>query len=326
MSTPIQKIVLSSKFSKFLVFGHWFIDRLAISGTIDDAHIAPLRDQLNLFSAPEIQNQMFELFFEQLKDSTKSMKSIIKLHNKPVKAKKEKTITDKKPRVKKTTEIVLDKQEQLVAEIVAAAQADIPTGEKKRIIKRKPKNDTVTEPVVEPITEPVTEPVVESITEPVTEPVADKPMPPAPPTSPVTKKTKKLDPDAKAAEALAKKAAKDAEALAKKAAKDAEALAKKAAKDAETLAKKAAKDAEKASKKTSKTNLNNTTPLELEPQLEPANNDDDDDEIHLQSFTFDDKQYLIDSLYNLYSVESVNLENFSSIGTFNPNTLQITLF
>jgi len=324
MSTPIKKIVLSSKFSKFLVFGHWFIDRLAISGTIDDAHIAPLRDQLNLFSDPEIQNQMFELFFEQLKDSTKSMKSIIKLHNKPVKAKKEKTITDKKPRVKKTTDIVLDKQEQLVADIVAAAQADIPTGEKKRIIKRKPKNDTVAQPTTEPTTEPVaaqpttqpvaqpvtaqptTEPTTEPVTaqpttEPTTEPVTDKPMPPAPPTSPVVKKTKKLDPDAKAAEALAKKAA--------------TALAKKAAKDAEVLAKKAAKDAEKASKKTAP---KTAQPLQLD--------DDNDDEIHLQSFSFDDKQYLIDSLYNLYSVESVNLENFSSIGTFNPNTLQITLF
>ena len=63
----VKKPALSGKFSKFMVFGYWFIDRLALAGTIDETATSAARDSINLFATPDEQNLFFELFFEQLK-------------------------------------------------------------------------------------------------------------------------------------------------------------------------------------------------------------------------------------------------------------------
>ena len=118
-ATKVKKITLAGKYTKFMVFGHWFIQRL----NADEAVAAAARDTLLMFASPEEQNQMFDLFFNELKTSTTEMKSLIKQHNKPpAKAKKEKKdpsekTTKPKAKGKKATEVVTDPQDALVAEI-----------------------------------------------------------------------------------------------------------------------------------------------------------------------------------------------------------------
>ena len=241
-----KKITLAGKYTKFMVYGSWFVDRLAAAGTIDETATAAARVQLGVFDEPEKQNEMFDLFFANIKDSTKSMKTLIKEHNKPPpKAKKEKVVkekAEKKPKGKKQT--VSDPQDELVAEIVAAAQSEIPPGAEKRTVLRKG------EPTVPPNPLPSSEDVAVAegavVTE-VVEPVKKK----------VVKKAAVDDADAaeakkaaKALEAETKKAAKIAEDEAKKAAKALEAETKKATEDPET--KKAAKAAEVEAKKAAK--------------------------------------------------------------------------
>jgi len=139
VNTKVKKITLAGKYSKFLVFGHWFIQRL----NADEAVVAAARDTLQMFLSPEEQNQMFDLFFNELKTSTAEMKALIKQHNKPPpKAKKEKKVkepSEKKPKAKgkKATEVVTDPQDALVAEIVAAAQTEIAPGAELRTLLRK---------------------------------------------------------------------------------------------------------------------------------------------------------------------------------------------
>jgi len=250
-----KKITLAGKYTKFLVCGYWSIDRLLAAGIIDEATADTARVELCLFAGPEKQNEMFDLFFAGLKDSTKSMKALIKEHNKPPpKAKKEKVIKEKKPKgSKKLT--VCDPQDELVAEIVAAAQTEISPGAEKRTVVRKG------EPTVPPFPLPSSEDVavaqdavVTETVEPVKKKVVKKGAPAVPPNPlPLTvvddAEAKKAT---KAAEDEAKKAAKAAEDEAKKAAKALEAETKKAAKVAEDEAKKVAKAAEDEDKKATK--------------------------------------------------------------------------
>ena len=65
----VKKITLAGKYTKFMVFGHWFIQRL----NADEAIAAAARDTLLMFASPEEQNQMFDLFFNELKTSTTSL-------------------------------------------------------------------------------------------------------------------------------------------------------------------------------------------------------------------------------------------------------------
>ena len=132
-----KKITLAGKYNKFMVYGSWLVDLLAAAGTIDETATAAARVQLGVFDQPEKQNEMFDLFFANIKDYTKSMKTLIKEHNKPPpKAKKEKVIKPK-PSKKKPNATISDPQDLLVAEIVAAAQSDILPGDETRTVLRK---------------------------------------------------------------------------------------------------------------------------------------------------------------------------------------------
>ena len=260
-----KKITLAGKYTKFMVSGSWFVDRLAAAGTIDETATAAARVQLGVFDEPEKQNEMFDLFFANIKDSTKSMKTLIKEHNKPPpKAKKEKVVkekAEKKPKGKKQT--VSDPQDELVAEIVAAAQSEIPPGAEKRTVLRKGEPTVPLNPLPSSEDVAVAEgAVVTEVVEPVKKKVVKKGAPAVPPNPlPLTsvdvaeaKKAAKIAEDeakkaAKALEAETKKAAKAAEVEAKKAAKALEAETKKAAKIAEDEAKKAAKALEAETKK-----------------------------------------------------------------------------
>ena len=68
-----KKITLAGKYSKFMVFGSWFVDRLAAAGTIDETATAAARAQICLFDQPEKQNEMFDEFFANLTEHDKAV-------------------------------------------------------------------------------------------------------------------------------------------------------------------------------------------------------------------------------------------------------------
>ena len=339
---------LSGKYIKFLVFGNWFIDRLAVAGTADEATVETMREQLELFAGVSKQTEMFDLFFQEIKDSTKSMKALIRKHNAPPKKEKKSRakasvatdgteIEKKRGRKKKATEVVHDKQDDLVAEIVAAAQGQGTDGSTnpslvvEQVAEPQPKKKYVRKPKVvlaetdvvralEP--ELVAEQIVEQVAEPVAETETKKKV----------KAVKKTDEEklaekaVKDAEKLAEKEKKDAEKLAEKAKKDAEKLAEKEKKDAEKLAEKTKKDAEKLSAKADK--KKKTPPTSPTTTTTPANddendeNDDDDVELDVRKITCASTgiSYLLDNDNNVYDINSHNI-----LGKFNLNNLSVNL-
>lgn len=342
-----KKITLAGKYTKFMVYGSWFVDRLAAAGTIDETATAAARAQLGVFDGPEKQNEMFDLFFANIKDSTKSMKTLIKEHNKPPpKAKKEKVVkekAEKKPKGKKQT--VSDPQDELVAEIVAAAQSEIPPGAEKRTVLRKDQGAAA--PLRPPAAEDVAvteDAVVTETVEPVKKKVVKKAKGAAAPLNPPAAEdaeTKKAAEDeakaaktleaetkkaAKAADDEAKKAAKVLEAETKKAAKIAEDEAKKIAKAAEDEAKKVAKAAEVEAKKAAKaqakpTKKDKETKAPVEPEIIDSPEDDDQDTLNLRPISFPDgRNFLLDeSNNNLYDPSCVDLDDFAPVATYRGN-------
>jgi colicin import membrane protein len=355
--TKVAKVktpTLSGKYIKFLVFGHWFVDRLAVTKAIDEATTEAVREQLELFAGVAKQTEMFDLFFAELKDSTKSMKALIKRHNTPPKEKKTraKVSTDgvesekKRGRKKKVTEVVHDKQDDLVAEIVAATQGTY--GSPNPSLPLEAEEDKVAKPVEEPAQKKkyvrksekkVAEPVIEQIAEPVVvapvEPLVAEPV--------KKKVVKKTD-----AEKLAEKEKKDAEKLAEKTAKDAEKLAEKTAKDAEKLAKKTAdkpaKDAKKTADKPAKSKKDKNADKNSDKTADnisaetggvrgdsdavattakPVESPADEDELDVKPITcsITNIQYLLDNDNNVYHFSLHTL-----IGKFSNHNNSVILF
>ena len=244
VETKTKKITLSGKYSKFLVFGNWLIQQI----NADEELTSKAQEQLQLFASPQQQNLFFETFFDDIKLHTNSMKTIIKLHNKPTP--KTKTVNKPKPtndnpkpkpKPKPNTKSLLvnDPQQALVDAIVNAAQTEI---------QGAPLQGA---PTVPPYPLPLEEEayikeveVVVVETKKVEVEVEE--------TKEVELPAKKETKEEKKAELLAKKEAKETELLAKKEAKETELLAKKEAKEAELLAKKEAKEAELLAKKEAK--------------------------------------------------------------------------
>jgi septal ring factor EnvC (AmiA/AmiB activator) len=280
------------------------------------------------------------------------MKALIRKHNAPPKKEKKSRakasvatdgteIEKKRGRKKKATEVVHDKQDDLVAEIVAAAQGQGTDGSTnpslvvEQVAEPQPKKKYVRKPKVvlaetdvvralEP--ELVAEQIVEQVAEQVIEQVVETE------TKKKVKAVKKTDEEklaekaVKDAEKLAEKEKKDAEKLAEKAKKDAEKLAEKEKKDAEKLAEKTKKDAEKLSAKADK--KKKTPPTSPTTTTTPANddendeNDDDDVELDVRKITCASTgiSYLLDNDNNVYDINSHNI-----LGKFNLNNLSVNL-
>jgi hypothetical protein len=242
IETKTKKITLSGKYSKFLVFGNWLIQQI----NADEELTSKAQEQLQLFASPQQQNLFFETFFDDIKSHTNSMKTIIKLHNKPTP--KTKTINKPKPtndnpkpkpKPKPNTKSMLvnDPQQALVDAIVNAAQTEI---------QGAPLQGA---PTVPPYPLPLEEEAYIKEVEVVeTKEIEVEVVETKEVELPVKKETK----EEKKAELLAKKEAKETELLAKKEAKETELLAKKEAKETELLAKKEAKEAELLAKKEAK--------------------------------------------------------------------------
>lgn len=168
-SVRVKKPVLSAKFSKFQVFGFWFIENMKNKQIIDDVSAA--HSLLTMFSDVPQQALFFEQFLEEFKMANKNMKAAVRLHNKPPPVKKEKKLdtTDgtekKRGRKRKEVVIVNDKQEQLIEDLVAAANGyqeacdcaaakEAPRVTELTVQEPKPKRKYVRKPKVETETKP----------------------------------------------------------------------------------------------------------------------------------------------------------------------------
>ena len=189
-TTPIQvtekkarKPTLSAKYSKFMVFGYNFVQSLRASDILNDEDLENAYAQLKMFDTVDTQSEFYEQLLSQSGESGKVMRKFIAQRNKPPKAprkpraKKTATTTTttepadatetakekkpRKPRTKKTTEVVQDTQNDVISEIVAAANADpleniaVETTEPavKEKKARKPRAKKTTEPATENKTE-----------------------------------------------------------------------------------------------------------------------------------------------------------------------------
>ena len=128
-----KKPTLSAKYSKFLVFGHWFINLLK-NDDMDSALIETLRNKLTLFGDIAEQSSFVQGFLDDIRISTKDMKATIRDHNKiNKKILKAKSVVDpnvekpKRGRKKKEVTVVNDFRQNIVDEMVALANGNQPS-------------------------------------------------------------------------------------------------------------------------------------------------------------------------------------------------------
>ena len=146
-----KKPTLSGKYSKFMIFGYSFVQSLHGEGVLTDEGLEAAYSQLKMFDSVDSQTDFYEQILEQGKASGVVMRKLIRQRNAPPKAPKEKKARKprakkeeaagadapaavdasgaeapkekkaRKPRAKKTTNVVQDANNDLIAEIVAAA-------------------------------------------------------------------------------------------------------------------------------------------------------------------------------------------------------------
>lgn len=147
-----RKPTLSGKYSKFMVFGYSLVQSLRANDTLNDEGLEAAYSQLKLFEGVESQTEFYEQILGQSNETGKLMRNFIIQRNKPPKAPKEKKPRKprakkeeakvevqegeappvaeakekkaRKPRAKKTTNVVQDTQNDVIGDIVAAANAD----------------------------------------------------------------------------------------------------------------------------------------------------------------------------------------------------------
>ena len=264
----VKKPSLPAKYSKFMSFGFWFLNKME----------ATVRDQLfpeiKLFSSIEEQSAFFQSYLDEASASNKIMRKTITAFHKPPKVRAEK-------KSRKTSKPVAAASDDLIEKLIAeangdAAPAPAPTEEKAKKSKKTEEGGAPTEE------KPKKE-----------KKVADKPK--------KEKKTKEAPAEvvAEPAQPVATTDAPATEATApvEKPKKEKKAAAKKTEEGATTEEKpKKEKKAPAAKKSTKK---------EETPAAEPAHAADDSDEIQTRIVTIDGgKQYLIDQDYNLYDINT----------------------
>ena len=210
----VAKPFLPAKYAKNLVFGYWLIENLKAKELIQDD--VPALELIHLFAEVDTQKEFLNTFFEEQKMITKNMKALVRSHNKPTKksaaSKKAASASadaEAEPKRRGRKKVVkegpvLSEQEQIISELVAAANQDDkkesaiaatnaflaknevePIVEAKKVVK-EPKEKVVKEPKEKVVKEPkekvVKEPKEKVAKEP-KEKVAKEPK------TPKTKKT-----------------------------------------------------------------------------------------------------------------------------------------
>ena len=264
----VKKPSLPAKYSKFMSFGFWFLNKME----------ATVRDQLfpeiKLFSSIEEQSAFFQSYLDEASASNKIMRKTITAFHKPPKVRAEK-------KSRKTSKPVAAQSDDLIEKLIAEANGDAaapaPTEEKPKKSKKskeeggapteeKPKKEkkVADKPKKEKKTKEAAAPV-----EVVAEPVTDAPAAAA--TAPVEplEKPKKEKKTKEVAATTEEKPKKEKKAPA----------AKKSSKKEETVPEPAAAATQA-----------------------PA---DDSDEIQTRIVTIEGgKQFLIDQDYNLYDINT----------------------
>ena len=129
----VRKPTLSAKYSKFLVANYSIIQMLSAKGLLTDEAVETAYSEIKLFESVEDQTAFYEASIEGSKATSKTMKKFVTQRLKPPKApraKKAKKEVDpnaqpkaKKPRTKKETKVAKDTEQDIVAQLVEAANA-----------------------------------------------------------------------------------------------------------------------------------------------------------------------------------------------------------
>ena len=266
---------LSAKYSKFMAFGYWLTSQLVEKSVLTEAQRDTVFENLAMFQSLDEQVAFYEGFLEtSCGPSSKAIKKLVSAKNKPPKA----------PRVKKAK---AEKQDDLIAQLIADANGEATTvvasEPKKKAPKKSKKADT--EASVDP-----TPTDVEQV---------------APKKKAASKKSKKADEVATEApvplvEVPKKKAA-----------------PKKSKVAPEVVAPEVVAAPKK--KATKKTKGAAVEPV-VEPVIAVVASVVDEDIIQTRVVTIADKEYLIDSQNNLYTIE----EPHDQVGNYDPSTGNVT--
>jgi hypothetical protein len=129
----VRKPTLSAKYSKLLVANYSMIQMLSAKGLLSDEAVETAYSAIKLFDSIEDQTAFYEASIEGSKATSKTMKKFVTQRLKPPKApraKKAKKEVDpnaqpkaKKPRTKKETKVAKDTEQDIVAQLVEAANA-----------------------------------------------------------------------------------------------------------------------------------------------------------------------------------------------------------
>ena len=269
--TPVRvkKPTLSAKYFKLMEFGYGLVRSLESNGILSADGVESAFSELKLMSSVDEQTVFYENCIAQSSNTGKLMKKFIALRNKPPskpRTKKSVDLADKKPRSKKSARVENDSENDLVNQLVSAANA----------VENIPITDNISAEISTTSNEPkVTESKTLS-----------------------TKEAKALAAkEAKDAKALAAKEAKDAKALAAKEAKDAKALAAKESKSTSKKVKKTKVEEEVVVKEV-------VVVEEVEDEEDEEEEEEEEEEIHTREFSLNGKDYLIDEQDIIYSIET----------------------
>jgi hypothetical protein len=150
-----RKPTLSAKYSKFLVSNYSVVQMLQAKGLLSDEAVETAYTEIKLFNSVEDQSAFYESFLESSKATSKTMKKFVTQRLKPPKAprakkerkpkaeKPEAEAKAKKPRTKKETKVADDTKQDLVAQLVEAANAPMPPATNEAV--NTPVHDVVAE-------------------------------------------------------------------------------------------------------------------------------------------------------------------------------------
>ena len=126
--TPVRvkKPTLSAKYFKLMEFGYGLVRSLESNGILSADGVESAFSELKLMSSVDEQTVFYENCIAQSSNTGKLMKKFIALRNKPPskpRTKKSVDPADKKPRSKKSARVENDSENDLVNQLVSAANA-----------------------------------------------------------------------------------------------------------------------------------------------------------------------------------------------------------
>ena len=131
-NTPVvsaAKTRLPAKMQRHMVFVFWYVNKLRETGVLaDDAASLAAFHSAKLFDSVDQQIELLNEFETDLKTNTKTLrKQIADFHKPPKPAKAPKVSDAKRGRKKKIVDVRVDNNDDLISQLVAAANAGEPT-------------------------------------------------------------------------------------------------------------------------------------------------------------------------------------------------------